>query len=279
MRGWKASALLGILAGALIGALAAVGVSARADLDQFSSTFRATDIDMVALGAGYGPDYIGAGEGGVMPAAFAHFGLGEGRFVELVGTALTTNFFADPHWQIGPALNYRLGRRDAGDPAVKAVHEVDDAWEVGLSLGWRVQDPANSRNSFRVGLDVLQDVSSAHGGFVADLTAVYRQEVMGRLDLGILAGVTYASGDYMDEYFGVSANDSVASGLAQFSANGGIRDLRLMPLAVLHFDEHWQLGASAGWQRLIGDAADSPIVRDRGDENQFFASMTMAYTW
>ncbi|MDD3447151.1 MAG: MipA/OmpV family protein, partial [Zavarzinia sp.] len=163
--------------------------------------------------------------------------------------------------------------------AVKALHEVDDAWEVGLSLGWRVQDPANSRNSFRVGLDLLQDVSSAHGGFVADLTAVYRQAVMGRLDLGVLAGVTYASGAYMDEYFGVSAADAAASGLAQYGANGGIRDLRLMPLAVLHLDDHWRLGASAGWQRLIGDAADSPIVKDRGDENQFVASMTMAYAW
>ncbi|MCF4166432.1 MipA/OmpV family protein [Zavarzinia compransoris] len=273
------STWIGMLAGALLGAVAALGVTARADLGDVSTAFLASGDDLVALGAGFAPDYEGAGDSGIVPAVYAHVGLGEGRFVELIGTALRANFIGASRWQVGPVVNYRPGRQDADDATVRAVHEVDDAWEAGLALGWQIHDPENARNRLRVGLDLLQDVSDGHGGFVADLSVIYRQEVAGRLDLGVLAGVSFASGDYMAETFGVTAADATASGLSAFQPDGGFRDIRIAPLAVLHLSENWRLGAVAGWRRLIGDAADSPVVKDRGDENQFYASMTMAYAW
>lgn len=279
MRDWMSATGIGMLAGALLGAVAALGVAARADLGDVSGAFLASGDDLVALGVGFAPDYEGAGDSVAVPAVYAHVGLGEGRFVELVGSTLRTNLLAASRWQIGPVVNYREGRQDADDAAVGAVHEVDGAWEVGLALGWQIQDPQNARNRLRVGLDLLQDVSDSHGGFVADLSAIYRQEVFARLDLGVLAGVSVASGDYMGETFGVTAGDALASGLAAYQPDGGLRDVRIAPLAVLHLTENWRVGATAGWRRLIGDAADSPVVKDRGDENQFYAAMTMAYAW
>ena len=279
MRGFLSVGALGALAGAVLGAVAALGAGALADFDHYSSTFRASGDDMVALGVGGGPEFLGADDIVPMPAVYFHTSLGDGRFVELVGTMLTTNFLGDDRWQLGPALNFRPGRKSVDDPVVRTLHEVDNAWEVGLSLGWQIQDPNNGRNRLRLGLDVLQDVSDGHSGLVADFTALYRQEVMARLDVGVLAGVTVATGDYMNEVLGVTAADSAASGLAVYKPGGGFRDLRLAPLAVLHLTENWQMGATAGWSRLIGDAADSPIVRDRGNENQFFASVSLGYKW
>ncbi|TDP46871.1 MipA/OmpV family protein [Zavarzinia compransoris] len=279
MRGFLSVGVLGVLAGAVLGAVAAVGVAARADFDYYSSTFRASGSDMAALGVGYGPEFTGADSSVVAPAAYLHTSLGDGRFVELVGTMLTANFLADPQWQIGPALNFRQGRKSADDAVVERLHEVDDSWEVGLSIGWQLQDPNNARNRLRLGVDLLQDVSGGHKGLVADFTALYRQEVVARVDLGVLAGVTVATGDYMNDALGVTAADAAASGLAAYKPGGGFRDIRIAPLAVLHLSENWQLGATVGWARLIGNAADSPIVRDRGSENQIFASVSLGYAW
>jgi outer membrane protein len=41
----------------------------------------------------------------------------------------------------------------------------------------------------------------------------------------------------------------------------------------------WFAGAGAFYQRLTGDAADSPIVTQRGDRNQWTVGGGIGYAW
>ena len=82
------------------------------------------------------------------------------------------------------------------------------------------------------------------------------------------AGATYASDDYMSEFFGVSAVQSANAGLPVFGADAGIKNVTLSLSSGFDIDESWVIGARIIYSRLVGDAADSPIVDQRGSANQ-----------
>ncbi len=82
----------------------------------------------------------------------------------------------------------------------------------------------------------------------------------------------------MSSYFGIDAGDAARSGLDQFNADEGFKDVSLRRLADLCASS--STGARrrlASYTRLIGDAEDSPVVDDRGDENQLFAGLLINY--
>jgi outer membrane protein len=47
-------------------------------------------------------------------------------------------------------------------------------------------------------------------------------------------------------------------------------------MATYRLDRHWGIQAGAGYDRLVGDAAESPVVKD---ENQYRLSMGLSYTF
>ena len=73
--------------------------------------------------------------------------------------------------------------------------------------------------------------------------------------------------------------DAGRSGLSQFSADGGLRDIRVPLMAIFSFSESWHLAGGVIYSRLLGDAADSPVTSDRGSKNQFFVGAGVAYAW
>ena len=74
----------------------------------------------------------------------------------------------------------------------------------------------------------------------------------------------------MSSYFGIDAADAARSGLAQYSADEGFKDVSFGGGATYRLFERVSISALAIYTRLIDDAADSPVVDDVGDENQIF---------
>jgi outer membrane scaffolding protein for murein synthesis (MipA/OmpV family) len=66
----------------------------------------------------------------------------------------------------------------------------------------------------------------------------------------------------MSTYFGVTPAESAASGgmLAPYSPGAGFQSVGVLARVEYDLTERTTFHARAGWQRLIGDAADSPIV-------------------
>jgi outer membrane protein len=82
------------------------------------------------------------------------------------------------------------------------------------------------------------------------------------------AAFTYGRENYRDEYFGVRASDALASGLPVYQPGAGMRDVRGWATALFHLSPQWHLSAGVMYSRLVGDAADSPLVAERGSKNQ-----------
>ena len=90
---------------------------------------------------------------------------------------------------------------------------------------------------------------------------------------------TYGSQGYTSTYFGVDGRDAAKTGLSKFKADAGFRDVRMNVSGIVSFSPHWHLGAGVIYSRLIGDAADSPVVEDRGSPDQFYGFVGLAYAW
>ena len=83
----------------------------------------------------------------------------------------------------------------------------------------------------------------------------------------------------MSTFFSVDARDAAASGLAQYDADGGLKDVWVQPMFVFLFSKKWHLGFGFRYKLLLGDAADSPVVDVQGSKNQFLAGLGLIYSW
>jgi outer membrane scaffolding protein for murein synthesis (MipA/OmpV family) len=90
-----------------------------------------------------------------------------------------------------------------------------------------------------------------------------------------IVGATWADDDYMDAFFSVTSAQSDSSGvLGEYDAEAGIKDIYIGLNADVPLTDVWSLKLTGQYSRLLGDAADSPIVET---ENQFFGGIGLTY--
>ncbi|MCA8927065.1 MAG: MipA/OmpV family protein [Alphaproteobacteria bacterium] len=232
-----------------------------------------------AIGIGAAPDYLGSDNYMAGGAPAGRVAIGEHRYVSLEANYLSVNLINDPHFQAGPSGLYRFGRDNVDDRLVDKLPDIDNTVELGAFVGYEWWDEDDSRNRWRIGADFLHDVGGVHNGFVvsASLRKWFAIGSTGALGIGL--ATSYGSDDYTDKYFSVTSRGAAASGLHMFQADGGMRDARLTALYVQPISQSWIVGAGAMYSRFLGDAADSPVVDDRGDANQFIFGVGAGYTW
>jgi outer membrane scaffolding protein for murein synthesis (MipA/OmpV family) len=71
--------------------------------------------------------------------------------------------------------------------------------------------------------------------------------------------VTWADGNYMESYFGVTDRQSQRSGLPRFDADAGIKRIDFEVSGLYFIDDHWLVRGEVSLGYLVGDAADSPV--------------------
>ena len=125
-------------------------------------------------------------------------------------------------------------------------------------------------------VDVRQDVANDNG-FLASVRGLYGRPLTENWRFDGLVGSTWADEDYMSSYFGIDAADAARSGLDQFSADEGFKDIGFGGSVTYRLFERLSVSGLASYTRLIDDAADSPVVDDVGDENQFVAGALVNY--
>jgi outer membrane protein len=265
------------LAAVSLGTLGIIAQGAKAD--DLVIPLEVAQPNFVGLGVGGYPDYLGSDDTAVGVAPFARLSLGGDRFVRLMVNDIRVNLLDDPNWRLGPAGVWRFGRDDVDDRVVRKVHEIDQSFSLGLFGGYVWQDPAEVRRQAGVGGWALGDLSGVYDGWTAGLNAYAMQPVAPQVTLAGGAAFTYGSGNYMDEYFGVTPSDSLASGLPVHAPGAGMRDVRGWATALYHLTPQWHVGAGVMYSRLVGDAADSPIVDGRGSANQWVYGVGGLYAW
>ncbi|WP_343520101.1 MipA/OmpV family protein, partial [Sphingomonas sp.] len=84
---------------------------------------------------------------------------------------------------------------------------------------------------------------------------------------------------YHRAYFGITSADAAASGLPAYDPKGGVQAVGVAAGHLHQLSRRWGVATYARYDRLVGDAADSPVARTLGSRNQFAAGVALSYTF
>ncbi len=235
--------------------------------------------NMVGLGIGSTTQFAGGKDRmiGVVPGV--RYTTDSGRLFEWYGPYAQFNFGGLTGFQWGPAVGLRLGRKNVDDAVVSRIHEVDTTVEAGGFIGYQYVNEGRVPYRLRAGVNVMTNAGIVYGGARVTASGTAWVPLSPRLYAGAGLGATWVSGSFNRTYFGVTPSDSAASGLPVYSPGGGLEQFTGWLGMIWQFDKHWYGGALVYLQCLTNDAADSPIVTQRGTRNQLTYGAGIGYAW
>lgn len=224
----------------------------------------------IGAGADLRPQYPGANNDKVGPLFSISFARGTAPFkFKAYDDSASIALFSSKGFSIGPAANL-VGRRrdvDVGAP----VGKVPTTFEAGAFAGYRFGD-------FRIRGEILKGLGG-HKGLRGQLGVDRIWRDGDRYVFSIGPRVLIADDRYEQAYFGVSPAASLASGLPVYTPRGGIYGLAAIAGLTAQISPRWGMFGYARCERLVGDAARSPIVRQFGSRDQVSAGVGLSYTF
>lgn len=225
--------------------------------------------NFVVLGVASLPEFEGGSDHQLVPFGVTNLNF-KGMQLEIYGLQGTLNVLGNKGaLKIGPAFSVNFPREDV-IPDLPTFGEVDFALEVGGFVGFEVPFGRFREGSLRGQVSFRHDVLGAHSGFLVTPEIEYFFALNRMFRVGIGANATWASKDYMTSYFGVTPEQSQQSALDTFEIGAGLKDIGAEAFSIFSFSEQWGLFTRVSYNRILGDAADSPIIRTYGDRDQFF---------
>ena len=171
---------------------------------------------------------------------------------------------------IGPVANYQAGRknRDFGE----RVGKVPNTIEAGAFVQYHMNESFRLRGEVRKGV-------GGHNGLIASFgaDAVWRDGDRYVFSAG--PRVNFTNSRYQREFFGVSAERSLITGLDEYDPDGGIQSIGATSGLNMQVSGPIGVFGFARYERLVGDAGKSPIVREIGSRNQMSAGLGLTYTF
>jgi len=169
-------------------------------------------------------------------------------------------------FEAGPLAGWRAGRSE-DQRHLHGLGDVDGGLVAGGYVGYRM-GPVMPFISYHH--QVTGDETGGVVRFGLEATA----KPAAWLSLTATGGASWMSSNYADAFFTVTPLQSRRSGLAVYDASAGIKDAYLGLTGDIALDDRWSLKLIGRYSRLVGDAADSPVVES---ENQLFGGVGVSY--
>lgn len=225
----------------------------------------------VGAGAQLRPQYVGADDTSVGPLFHVNIARGSKEFAfaapdDTPSIAVTTSH----GFSFGLAGNYE-GRREESDVGAP-VGSIKRTFEAGAFAQYEWKD------TFRVRGELLKGING-HEGLLGTISAdkIWRNGDRYVISLG--PRVLFSDGRYQRAYFGVTPAVSLATGLPAYRPGSGIYGVAVASGVTYSLNERWGLFGFARYERLVGDAARSPVVREFGSRNQLSGGIGLNYTF
>ena len=245
---------------------------------------------VLGLGGGIAPEYEGADDYGFQPGGVIQ-GKVDGFDFQVRGPNIYVDLLRDApesRWNLiaGPVAQVRFernSRNDIDDPRVAALGTRDTAVELGGYVGIGRKSFLIPPASLTFDLAFVRDVAGAHDSFILTpgvaLSSPLSQRSFARL--GVTAD--YVGKGYGRTYFDVAALPNPDALPAYATRGSGLKSIGTTFLLThdLGGDNRkgWALFGLAGYKRLLGQYARSPIVRDAGSADQSLGIAGIAYAF
>ena len=242
--------------------------SAQKGLDDF--TMMGWSLSNLRVGVVAAPDYMGSDDYRLRPSgSLALYRRRTGPAYGAPDDGVSLGLAGGRRVSFGVSSRLRSGRHDQGD--LKGFEKIDWAVEAGGFVNWWPAEWIRVRGEVRHGFN-------GHDGWVADLGA----DVIGREGPWALSAgprLTWGDEAFTRAYFSVSPLEAARSpfGIAPYTPRHGSTAAGVVGTAEYRLNRRWSLVGFVNYRRLMGDAADSPIVEDLGSRDQFSTTLGVRY--
>lgn len=173
---------------------------------------------------------------------------------------LGLNVIRSEDYHVGAALSFDFqSRHEKDDPHLRGLGNVDGGPKLKLFADYTIW-------IFTGSVAMYQDIAG-HGQGKTAVTDLYASVPVGGWMFSAGPGFTWADALYTRTFFGVSSQQSAASGLPAYNTGAGIRDVHLNGYVSYDFSKHWVGSVAMTVGRLQHYAAASPITERRTEIN------------
>lgn len=225
----------------------------------------------VGIGAQVRPDFIGSDRSAISPLFHVNFARGTDEFkFGAPDDKWGISVVSDDRFSFGPLANIESSRKDSDVGA--PLGKVPRTFEVGGFAQYYVTP------SIRVRGELLKGIGG-HNGLVGSIGAdqVWRDGDKYVFSLG--PRLLFSDSHYQQAYFGVSPTAALKTGLPAYQPGGGLHGVALASGVAYQFGPKWGMFGFARYERLVGDAANSPVIRQFGSRNQMSAGIGLSYAF
>jgi outer membrane protein len=225
----------------------------------------------VGLGGQLQPEFKGSDDTELAPLWDLDIARGTNPFrFEAPDDSFGIALISEEGFSAGPAANIESSRKnsDVGAP----VGKVPTTIEAGAFAELMASD------SVRFRAELLKGIGG-HEGFVGAVGGDYISRDGDRYVFSVGPRLLFSNGRYQRAYFGVDAEAAVATGLPAYRPDGGVHAVALTSGLSHQFNPRFGMFGFARYERLVGDAGKSPIIREFGSRNQLSGGLGLSYTF
>lgn len=271
-------------AGMCLGALAIVGadVAKADDLSTLIPGFKAPEFVFdpnnwyltLGLGVRFENSYPGGDQYRAVPFPVINLAKGKELYdFQSVDDSSSITFFDIHGFSAGPAWSLNLGRDEDVAGNLAGLGDVKPTFELGGFVQWFPVSWFRLRGEMLYGMGGFDGwVGNAGADFIA---------ANGPWRFAIGPRVNFAGNGYMEAFYGVTPFQSTvatyfANPLPTYQASSGIETWGVTAQVTRYMGNGFTLGAYGSYNRVVGDAADSPLTQNA---NQFEAGMSLSYAF
>jgi len=225
----------------------------------------------VGLGGQLKPKFPGSDDHSVQPLIDFDLARGTNQFAfESPDDAFAIRLISKDGFAFGPAANLQGKRKesDVGAP----VGNVKRTIEIGGFAEYLPSETIRLRADLRKGIN-------GHEGVVGSVGADRIWRDGDKYVFSVGPRVLFSDAKFQRAYFGIDPAHALASGLPAYRPDGGIYALAASSGLSYQFNPRFGAFGYARYERLVGDAAKSPIVRELGSRNQISGGVGLSYTF
>ena len=189
----------------------------------------------------------------------------------------SNGLFADPFNGVGyvfePAGNLIYGIRaniETGrsvEDALPGLERIKPRLNPGVFANYTVNEQLSLKSALRGGL------GDAGNGGLLNLGATYKLYNANFVSVNLNASAKFANSSYMQSYFGVTPAQAAASGLAAHQPTAGLATAQVGLTGGFPISREIYIISSVSVQRLMGDAASSPLAKRKTQPSAFIGAV------
>ncbi|WP_191249756.1 MipA/OmpV family protein [Kordiimonas sediminis] len=226
----------------------------------------------LGIGTGFTPDYVGSDN-----YRLRFLPILEVKYKDvwrLNGTKLSYTAISRGHFEAGPLINYRFGRSESQNKALRGLGNISDTVEVGGFIQYRTK-------KMLLNADFRQALGASQGQTLR-LTVGHGILKKGPFFMGVGARAKIMNKKGMQTNFGITQQQSDQSeyGFTPYEAKAGFSEVSGNVVAGYRLNENARIVSLLSVGRLLNGAKNSPLVTSgTGSKYQIIAGTAITFSF